>query len=181
MNDGINLRPWREELRQQRQKFFAQMAVLALFIGLGISALLWHLSNVSIDAKRQENALISAQMTILDQEIREVGQLREKREQLLHRIQVIQKLQHDRPVTLEVLNQFTASLTDGIYLTDVRRQGNQLLLQGLAQPSQAVSGWMRSLSQQPRFSEPVLRSLNANETSSAARFDLILPLREPQG
>lgn len=177
MSAGINLRPWREEQRQKRQKTFARQALLALIVGLLFSALIWQASQQSIASAHQENALIRQQMAILDKEIREVLELREKRAQLLQRIDVIQKLQQERPTSIQVMDQLTASLTDGVYLTDVRRNGNQLTINGMAQPPQAVSNWMRSLSAQPRFSEPVLRTLNANEAAAAARFDLILPIQ----
>ncbi|SFX32473.1 PilN domain-containing protein [Marinospirillum alkaliphilum] len=177
MSVGINLRPWREELRQKRQKTFAKQAGFALIAGLLVSALMWQASQQSIDSARQENAVIRQQMAILDREIREVIELRDKRTQLLQRIDVIQKLQQERPTTIQVMDQLTASLTDGVYLTDVRRNGNQLTINGIAQPPQAVSNWMRSLSTQPRFNEPVLRTLNANESATAARFDLILPIQ----
>ncbi|MBE0506327.1 MAG: PilN domain-containing protein [Marinospirillum sp.] len=179
MSDGINLRPWREEKRQQRQALFTQLCLLALVAGLLITALIWYSNNQSISAVKQENQLIKTQMTTLDQQIREVINLQRNHEQLLQRIQVIQKLQQDRPVTIEIMDQMTASLENGVYLTDIKRQSNQLTLTGLAQPPQVVPAWMRKLSQQPRFSEPVLRSLNTDTSNSAARFDLLLPLKEP--
>lgn len=179
MSDGINLRPWREEKRQQSQALFIQLSLLAFFVGLFISALIWYSNNQSIAAVKQENQLIISQTALLDQQIQEVLNLQSKREQLLQRIQVIQKLQQDRPVTIEIMDQLTASLENGIYLTNIRRQSDQLTLTGLAQPPQVVSAWMRHLSQQPRFNEPVLRSLNTDTSNSAARFDLLLPLQEP--
>lgn len=179
MSGGINLRPWREEQRQQRQALFTQLCLLALVLGVLISVLIWQSNNQSISSVQQENQLIKTRMAHLDQQIREVINLQSNREQLLQRIQVIQKLQQDRPITIEIMDQLTASLEDGVYLTDVRRQSDQLTLTGLAQPPQVVSAWMRSLSQQPRFSEPVLRSLNTDTSNSAARFDLLLPLQEP--
>jgi|AntRauTorckE6833_2_1112554.scaffolds.fasta_scaffold04261_7 type IV pilus assembly protein PilN len=180
MSNGINLRPWREERRQLRQTQFVYLAVATLFLGMILSGFWWWSSNQSIQAVQQENQLIREQLGVLDAEIREVTELREKREQLLQRIEVIQSLQRQRPVTIELLDQLTGSLTEGIYLTDVRRQDNQLTIQGHATPSQALSNWMRSLEQQQRFSEPVLRSVTSDESIGADRFDLLLPLAEEQ-
>jgi len=180
MSEGINLRPWREERRQLRQTQFVYLAVATLIIGLLLSGFWWWSGNQSINAVQQENQLIREQLGVLDAEIREVTELREKREQLLQRIEVIQSLQQQRPVTIELLDQLTGSLTEGIYLTDVRRQGNQLTIQGHATPSQALSDWMRSLEQQQRFREPVLRSVTSDESIGANRFDLLLPLAEDQ-
>lgn len=178
MSDGINLRPWREERRQLRQTQFVYLAVATLLLGLLLSAFWWWSGNQSINAVQEENQLIREQLTLLDAEIREVTELRTKREQLLQRIEVIQSLQQERPVTIELLDQLTGSLTDGIYLTDIRRQSNQITIQGHATPSQALSDWMRKLSDQQRFSEPVLRSVTSDESIGASRFDLLLPLKE---
>ncbi|SFC37682.1 type IV pilus assembly protein PilN [Marinospirillum celere] len=178
MSDGINLRPWREERRQFKQTQFVYLAVATLLLGLLLSAFWWWSGNQSIHAVQEENQQIREQLSLLDAEIREVTELRTKREQLLQRIEVIQSLQQERPVTIDLLDQLTGSLTDGIYLTDVRRQSNQITIQGHATPSQALSDWMRKLSKQQRFREPVLRSVTSDESIGASRFDLLLPLAE---
>jgi len=180
MNIGINLRPWREERRQKQQKTFAQLSWLALVIGLIISTLLWQSTTTSITAIKNENQFIKTRMTQLDTEIKEVANLREKRQQLLNRIEVIQKLQDNRSVTFEIMDQLAGSINDGVYLTQIKRTNNQLLIEGQANPSQAVAAWMRSLKKQPRFSEPVLRSLTTDDKSNLTHFNLLLPLRDAQ-
>ncbi len=178
MSQGINLRPWREEKRQLKQTQFLHLTVATLILAVALSGYWWWSNNQSIKAVQEENQLIRDQLNILDQEIKEVTALREKREQLLQRIEVIQELQRERPITIELLDQLTASLTDGVYLTDVRRQRNQITIQGHATPSQALSEWMRRLEQQQRFREPRLRNLTTDESLGASRFDLLLPIVE---
>lgn len=179
INRGINLRPWREERRQNQQKKFTKLSFLALFFGLFISTLLWHSTTSSIAAIQEENQLIKNSRAALDTEIKEVANLRDKRQQLLKRIEVIQQLQNNRPITIELMDQLASSINDGIYLTEIKRTDNSLLIQGRARPSQAVAAWMRSLKEQPRFNEPVLRSLITDEKTNITRFDLLLPLQEP--
>ncbi|WP_114417325.1 PilN domain-containing protein [Marinospirillum perlucidum] len=176
MSEGINLRPWREERRQLRQKQFNYLASASLLLGLLLSSLWWWTNSNTTEALKQENQLIREELQVLDAEIREVTELRSKRERLLQRMEVIQSLQQERPVTIQLLNQLTSSLNDGIYLTNLRRENNRLVIQGQAQPSQALSDWMRNLQSQPRFHEPVLRSVTSDEGRNASRFDLLLPL-----
>lgn len=177
-NTGINLRPWREEKRQEQQKFFTQLSLLALVVGLLISILLWQSTTASITTIKNENQFIKTHMTQLDKEIKEVANLREKRQQLLKRIEVIQKLQDNRTITVEIMDQLAGSINEGIYLTEIERTKNQILIEGQANPSQAVAAWMRSLKKQARFNEPVLRSLITDDQSGLTRFHLLLPLRE---
>ncbi|GLR63694.1 PilN domain-containing protein [Marinospirillum insulare] len=178
LNTGINLRPWREERRQKQQQTFTQLSLLALVVGLLISVLLWQSTTASIAVIQDENQLIKNRMTKLDAEIREVANLREKRQQLLNRIGVIQKLQDNRSVTVEIMDQLASSINNGVYLTEIERDKNQILIEGSASPSQAVAAWMRNLKEQPRFSEPVLRSLTTDDQSSLTHFNLLLPLRD---
>jgi len=177
-NIGINLRPWREERRQRQQKKFIQLSLLALITGLLISTLLWKSTTASIAIIQDENQLIKTRRAQLDTEIKEVANLREKRQQLLKRIEVIRKLQDNRTVTVEIMDQLAGSINDGIYLTEIKRTENQILIEGRASPSKAVATWMRSLKEQPRFNEPVLRSLTTDDKSSLTRFNLLLPLRD---
>ncbi len=178
MSQGINLRPWREERRQQRQKRFVHSVAVTVVLGLVISGFFWWSTTQSAAAVEQENQMIQDRLRILEQEIREVTQLREKREALLQRSEVIQSLGEQRPFTIEILDQLTLSMIDGIHLTEMRRDARQISLQGRAAPSQALSSWMRQLSDQPRFGEPILRSLSSADSANTSRFDLMLPLVE---
>lgn len=179
-NLGINLRPWREEKRQKQQKFFVQLSLLALILGLLISTLLWRSTDRSLVVIQEESQLINRHMTQLNHEIKEVADLREKRQQLLKRIAVIQKLQSNRPVTVELMEQLASSMNDGVHLVSVERTENQLTLEGRAQSSQAIATLMRSLNEQKRFGEPLLRNLTIDDKTGLTRFDLQLPLQEPK-
>lgn len=179
-NLGINLRPWRDERRQKQQKKFALLSALALLIGLLLSTLLWKNTTLSLAAIREESQLINQHMLQLNHEIKEVTNLREKRQQLLKRIEVIQNLQSNRPVTVDIMDQLALSMNDGIFLVELEREKDQIKIQGRAQPSQAVATFMRSLNSQLRFGEPLLRSLSSDDKTNLTRFDLQLPLREPK-
>lgn len=180
INKGINLRPWREEKRQKLQKSFTQLSLLTLIFGLLMSGFLWKKTTQSLAAIKEESQLIKTHMEQLNSEIKEVSNLREKRKQLLRRIEVIQQLQNNRPVTVDLMSQLVSSMNDGVYLVEIKRADNQLTLQGRAQPSQAVAALMRSLNEQPRFGEPLLRSLSSDDKTELTRFDLQLPLWEPK-
>lgn len=176
MNQGINLRPWREERREKRQKQFTQLSLMACLLGLLISGLAYYSSQQALAALTQENQMIQQNTRILDLEIAEVGQLRQKKDTLLHRIQVIEGLQAHRFQTLDIFDQLAASNHDGVQLTAARRQGRELQLQGWVYPTPALSAWMRQLESQEAFRAPLLRSINAEENTLSHRFNLMVPL-----
>ncbi|NLW05964.1 MAG: hypothetical protein GX029_12200 [Pseudomonadaceae bacterium] len=178
-NRSINLRPWREEKRQQQQKVFTQLSLVSLMFGLLISLVLWQNTTASVTAIQEENQLIKKHLALLDTEIKEVVNLREQRQQLLKRIEVIQKLQSNRPVAVELMQQLANSINDGVFLTQLERTESQLILQGQANTSAAIATWMRSLNVQPRFGEPILRNITTNDKTSLTHFNLLIPLQEP--
>ena len=179
ISQGINLRPWREENRQQQQKKFIQLSFTSLIIGLLVSLILWQNTAASIKNIQQENSLIQAHLTQLTMEIQEVAQLHEKRQRLLKHLDVIQKLQNNRTVAIELMQQLTNSMNDGVFLTELKRTETQLLLEGQANTSQAITTLMRSLNIQPRYAEPILRSITSSETTNLTHFHLLFPLQEP--
>lgn len=179
-NAGINLRPWREEQRQRKQQQFSQLSFLALVMGLIISILLWQATLASISAVQEENQFIKSHLLQLDSKIADVAGLRKKHQQLLQRIAVIQKLQNNRPVTVELMEQLASSINNGIYLTAIQRKENQLVIKGYANSSKLLATWMRNLNEQSRFNEPLLGKLITDEKANLTRFDLLLPLQESE-
>jgi type IV pilus assembly protein PilN len=86
---SINLLPWRQALRQRRQKEF--------LIGLGaavalaaVVALLTHLLISSmIDRQQRRNELLKAEIAELDKAIEEIVQLEERKARMIARMEVI--------------------------------------------------------------------------------------------
>lgn len=173
----INLRPWREANRQKQQRSFTQLSLAALMLGLLISLLLWHKTTSAITHIQKENQLIKQHLTQLELEINAVTNLREKRQQLLKRITIIQQLQNKRAITVELMQQLASSINDGVFLTELKRTETALLLKGQANTSQAIAAWMRDLKTQSRYGEPILRSMINNDKTRLTHFDLLIPLQ----
>ena len=91
----INLLPWREERRQERQKrflitlvaVFASAALLVLFIEFSIGS--------SIEEQRGRNNYLQTQINQLNKQVKEIKDLEKKRRELLDRMQIIQDLHGD--------------------------------------------------------------------------------------
>ncbi len=61
---------------------------------------------------------------MLDQQIAEIRDLRQKREQLLARMRVIQELQGNRPVIVRVFDELVRTLAKGVYFTSMKLDGH---------------------------------------------------------
>ena len=94
----INLLPWRDwERQRRRQEFIGQ-----LLAGVVVAVLAVMLAGFSYDyriSKQQSrNKFLEEGIATLDKQIEEIHDLKERREQLLARMRVIQGLQGNRPV-----------------------------------------------------------------------------------
>lgn len=86
---NINLLPWREEHRREKRKEFAGTIVGVLVIGL-VSVLAWDLwTNSRIDAQNSRNDFLKAGIAVLDEKVKEISELKIRRQQMLDRMEVI--------------------------------------------------------------------------------------------
>jgi type IV pilus assembly protein PilN len=121
----INLLPWRETLRKQRQREFGFMVVG----GIVIAAMLmgyWYWFNVErIDFQRKRNAYIQSEIKRVDKQIREIEKLERTRSQLVGRMNVIQNLQASRPQVVHLFDELVITMPDGVYLNEMTQSGKR--------------------------------------------------------
>ncbi|TDO12493.1 MULTISPECIES: PilN domain-containing protein [Halomonas] len=180
MTIEINLLPWREELRARRSKRFYLALALMAMIGLGSGyGMTWYYQQET-EAQRQRNAHIESQSRQLDTAIREISELEKSRDQMLEQVRLFTELQNGRTQTVHVLEDLTTSLEEGVYYTQLSRQGDTLRLSGLAQSNAQVSDQLRRLAAAASFTEPVLSEVEATGGGERRRFSLSMSQRMPQ-
>jgi type IV pilus assembly protein PilN len=155
----INLLPWREELRKQKQREFVIAAggggVVALLIVLLAH---FHIDGL-IDNQNQRNTYLQAQIAVLDKRIGRIRELEKMKADLLARMNVIQELQRSRPESVHLMDELVRTLPDGVYLKTFTQKGKSLQMSGVAQSNARVSDYMRNI--------------DASEWLAAPRLDLI--------
>lgn len=167
----INLLPWREKLRKQRQREFGLMAVAALVLtvlGMGY----WHMFvQAQIDHQKDRNRFLERQITEVDKQIKEIRELERTRQQLVSRMKVIEDLQISRPQIVHLFDEMVTVVPDGSYLTGLTQVGNKLILKGRAQSNARVSTYMRNIEASPWMNAPRLRIIENKEGSRRADND----------
>lgn len=175
----INLLPWRQELRKERQNQFLMV------IGLVVAGALFLLYMVngyftdSIDDQNQRNSFIAAESQVLDTKIKEIKELRETRKMLIERMELIQALQGNRPIIVRVFDEMARAAPDGLYFTDVLIRGTQVNVKGVAQSNSRVSALMRNFDQSDWFSNPALVRVNS-KSDKEKEFEVTLVRDKPQ-
>lgn len=153
----INLLPWREERRKQRQQSFNVLAAIVVAVGAVVVLAMYGLVSAAISNQDARNAYLKEQIAGLDKQITQIKDLQDTKQQLLARMQIIEELQQSRPAEVHVFDQLVQTLPPGVYLTHVTQKGNELGLEGIAESSARVSAYMRNIDASMWLGDPNLQ------------------------
>ncbi len=159
----INLLPWREARRKQQQREFGILAVATVVFALAIvgGVHLYFDSRISYQTAR--NDFLRAEIARQKQVEKEINTLERTKAQILSRMEIIQNLQSSRPEMVHVFDEMVRVLPDEVYLTNLRRSGESLTVNGVARDNRLVSDFMRNLGTSQWFGVPVLQEVNNKE------------------
>ena len=177
----INLLPWREERRQELKRQFIVILFGVALIGAGCVYLVEMAVQNKIENQRNRNNFIVSETKKLDEKIKEIEELKKKRERLVERMNVIQDLQGNRPVIVHVFDQLAKTVPDGVFYRSIRAAGDTYTIEGLAEANNRVSNLMRNLSASPMFVDPNLSTVQVEKRNGEdwSRFRLTVK-REKQ-
>lgn len=164
----INLLPWREEQRRERQKKFMVSALLTAVLGVVLVFIVGMYFDQRIAHQEARNRTIQAEITRLESQIRRIEELEETRARLLSRKRIIERLQASRSLTVELLDQLAKTIPVGITLNTITQQGMAVTLAGTSQSNARVSAYLQSLADNQLFIEPDLSIVRAAETPGNA-------------
>ncbi len=175
---SINLLPWRQERRERRKKEFL-IGLAAALVMAALVTLLAHLAVSSmIDTQRRRNDLLTAEIAELDKAIAQIVVLEEKKNGMIARMQVIDRLQSSRPEVVKLFDQIVATLPEGVYLTSVQQTGRKLEFNGVAQSSTRVSAFMRNIDASETLSAPQLKVIQTGKDAGpGSQFTLFAQMR----
>jgi type IV pilus assembly protein PilN len=163
----INLLPWRENLRKQRQREFGLAAVGALVITLLLGILVHLRVEMMIGDQQARNNFLKKEIAEMDRKIQEIRQLEKTKAKLLARMDVIQKLQGSRPEIVHLFDELVNTIPDGAFLTNVTQKDKGVTINGRAQSNARVSAYMRNVDASAWIGIPNLQVIeNKNKTGT---------------
>lgn len=157
----INLLPWREEARRERQRQFLYSLMGTLVLGAILVLIVGMFFDQRITHQESRNQQIQVEINRLEQRIARIAELERTRDRLLSRKQIIESLQASRSLTVELLDKLAKTIPVGITLTNVRQQGANLTLLGTSQSNARVSAYLQSLEEMDLFVRPELQYVRA--------------------
>jgi type IV pilus assembly protein PilN len=171
----INLLPHREQARKVRRREFmvgAGGAVVLAIIVAGVGKVVYQ---SWIDAQLEKNNILKKEIVQLDSEIADIQDLEARKQRLVARMDIIEKLQRKRPEIVHQFDELVRTVPDGVYLTGIKQNGKKLEIHGVAQSSTRVSTFMRNIDASTWMDNPELQVVEASKdsaTGSGSNFTL---------
>jgi type IV pilus assembly protein PilN len=157
----INLLPWREEARRERQRQFLYSLMGTLVLGAILVLIVGMFFDQRISVQESRNQQLQKEINLLERRIARIAELERTRNRLLSRKQIIESLQASRSLTVELLDKLAKTIPVGITLSNVRQQGSNLTLLGTSQSNARVSAYLQSLEEMDLFVGPELQYVRA--------------------
>lgn len=176
----INLLPWRAERRKQREREFGAILGAALALGfLLVFGASGYMSQM-LAGQNTRNTMLTQEIASLEAKIKEIDALKEKRDKLLQRKEVIETLRASGSGTVRMLDDLVRTIPDGVLLTNIKQNGEVLILEGMAQSQARISSYMRNLETSLWLSKPDLQKSEATGPDKTARykFSMMVTLRK---
>ncbi len=177
----INLLPWRETRRLNKNKEFYVALGLCMAIAAGVGFTGFKFAEDKVNFQAQRNARLDYEIALLQEELQAIRALEETKNDLLARMEIIQQLQGLRPQIVHTFFEIAARIPDGIYLTAMKQSsGKRLQLDGYAESNARVSALMRRMDRSDYFTNPTLDVITSNENQSISTFKLSLEQNNPK-
>ena len=161
----INLLPWREQERKVRRREFlvalgaAAFAAVIFVLGGKLLYSSW------IDSQTAKNNLLKKEIVKLDAQIADIQDLENRKQRLVARMEIIEKLQRKRPEIVHLFDELVKTVPEGIYLTQMKETGKKLEIKGIAQSSTRVSTLMRNIDSSAWMDNPQLQVVESSKDS----------------
>ena len=177
---SINLLPWREAERQQRQRDFLISMGVSFVAGVIVVGMVVFAYTQRIDNQRDRNARLTAEIAELDKSIEEINGLEQQKERLLARMEIIEQLQKSRPEIVHLFDEMTRQLPEGVYLTGMRQAGSAVEITGVAQSSTRVSALMRRIDSSDWLTDPGVTRVETRDDGPQRQAEFVVTLQQVQ-
>lgn len=184
----INLLPYREIEAQKKKKAFERLLVLGVLVGLALSALIYFSVSSATALQNSRNETLEVGIQQLDNELKEIKGLQERKRQFLARKQKIEELDIKRFEGARILDTLDQVVPEGMYLISLEvsekdKKGHNgsvenrsYVLSGHAVSDNKVALLMTALPSTGIFDQPELLSIKKG--TEAQEFSLNAKLVE---
>jgi len=142
---NINLLPWREVIKERQRKNFLQLMVIFLFAGAIVAILIYFALDWRIQNQEDRNSQWNNEIKVVDQKIAEIEKLKQRRQELIDRMNAIDKLQQSRNIPVHLYSDLPTLVSSGVYLGYMNYDNRIVKLGGLAESNPRLSSMLRNI------------------------------------
>jgi len=141
----INLLPWRDALKKQKQKdFFVGIGVSAILATVAILGALYYLDG-EIKTQQEMRGKVEAKTKELRLVTKKIRDIKKKKTIIDDKMMAIQKLQDSRQKVVHFMDEVGKVIPEGVYLTEIKQGEGQVSLKGKTQSNARISELMRNI------------------------------------
>jgi len=180
----FNLLPWREEAKRQRQIQFNTMAGATFAIAVVMVLLVTTLIDNAVVLQQQKNNYVRQEIQVVDHKIEEIKELRQAKNNLRRRMDLIERLQNTRNLSTHLLDSIASVISPGVYLNSVSRKGSTISFKGLAESNNHLANMLRNIESSQWLRNPLVQHINVKKgeirqlNSFALRVDVNTALKK---
>lgn len=161
----INLLPWRDAARKERQKQFLTILTATAVLSFLLVFVVNMIYGARIEGQVQRNSFLESEIKVLDQRIAEIRALNETKKSLQQRMALISQLQGSRNLGTQIMDEIARAVPAGVYLTQLDKKGTSLLLVGKSESNNRLSNMLREAEESELLSAPYLEFIEAGKDS----------------
>ena len=171
----LNLLPYKEKLKKDGIRSFSFLMSFFGIAGIVFVSLIHSYYSLTIESQEERNKKLTEVNKKLEIDIKEIATLKEQIKETLEKRQVVEKLQVNRSDGVNVFNELSRSLPEGVVLKAIKRTGDKVNLVGLTQSSSKVSNYVINLDATSVFDKPEIvevKSVLMKATSSKKSMNM---------
>lgn len=161
----LNLLPYREQIKKEKQQQFGILAGLSAVAGLLIIGMASTIVSSMTTNQESRNRFVEAETSKLKEQIKEIEELKTTIKEVLARKQVVEGLQSNRSDVVNLMNELVAHLPNNVYLKSLEQKGNLIKMVGYCYNNEDVATYMRNLDATKLLKEPALVEIKSTPLS----------------
>ncbi len=162
MQQNINLLPWREIIRQKLRRYFFIKCGLAVALSSLVVGISWQVLNTKLAYQYAKNDRIQHEITVLNQQLREFSNKKVARDNLQHRLELVNALQKQRNNSTLLLNLLPEVIPEGVVLDKVLMRGDTVTLEGRSKSNAQLAELLAMLEKSPDAKNTKMHSIVNN-------------------
>jgi type IV pilus assembly protein PilN len=141
----INLLNWREKQIQIQNNRFFLMIGAAVLVSFFLIMFVDLIVRDKIGNSQNNVKYLDGELSKIDEKISVIRDFQQQKDLLVSRRAIIDLLQESRPMTVNILDNLSKVIPNGIVLNELSRKGDILTLSGVGDSNSAISNLMKNI------------------------------------